>query len=72
MEEKTWNMESEIRLKINELEVEHKYWKDISNTYAETYINSNYTNSETGMLFKIAQNLSDLAYLKIEMLKKMI
>lgn len=72
MEEKTWNMESEIRLKINELELEYKYWEDMSNTYAETYINSNYTNREKGMLFEIAQNLRDLAYLKIEMLKKML
>lgn len=72
MEKEARNMEFEIQLKIDELELEHKYWEEISNTYGETYVNSNYTNKEKGMLFEMAQNFCDLAYLKLEMFKKMI
>ena len=72
MEKEARNMEFEIQLKIGELELEHKYWEEISNTYAEKYVNSDYTDTEIGILLEMAKNLRDLVYLKLEMFKKMI
>ena len=72
MEKEARYMEFEIQLKISELELEHKYWEAISNVYAEKYVNSDYTDTEKGILLEMAQNLRDLTYLKLEMFKKMI
>lgn len=72
MEEKTWNMESEIQLKISELELEYEYWVDVSNNYGSLYVNSNFTDKESNILFEMSKNLRELTYLKLEKLKKMI
>lgn len=72
MEEKTWNMESEIQLKISELELEYEYWVDVSNNYGSLYVNSNFTDNESNILFEMSKNLRELTYLKLEKLKKMI
>lgn len=70
MEKKTWNMELEVQSKIEELELEKEYWNNLVNHYSEMISNNTYRDDVVRVLFEIAQNLRDLAYFKLEKIKK--
>lgn len=60
MGEKTWDLESAIKFRIEELEIEKVYWDDLVKSF-----HSNTTSAEDIILYKTMQNNRDLAIIKI-------